>query len=135
MENYIGKWRLEKNINLDGFLEYYGYNWLSRKAASCAEVDAIFEKTSSPNVIKRTIDSTFMKNSEFYKFDGKFYLNPENLKKKHLLKNNIIYTEVHKSTGNWNEQLSVEEDNLIVTRHWYRNKIMEKCIQIFKKVT
>ena len=90
MDVFIGKWQLLENKNLEKFLQYYGYGWLSIKAALVANVDAYFEKTDNPNVIKRTIDSTFLKGVEEYNFDGNFNKNNENLRKKHSFREDTI---------------------------------------------
>ena len=73
MDQYIGKWQLLENKNLEKFLEYYGYSWFSIKAALVANVDVYFEKTQNKDIIKRTIDSTFLKGIEEYNFDGNFH--------------------------------------------------------------
>jgi hypothetical protein len=133
MDKFIGKWELEENKNLDKFLEYYGYSWFSIKAALIANVDAYFEKTENPNIVKRTIDSTFIKGTEDYIFDGEFHLTSGNLNKKHNFENDIIYSEVHKENDIWTETVKIDQDKLILKRSWKINNKDLSCTQIFIK--
>ena len=134
MDKFIGKWQLEKNENLDKFLEFYGYSWFSIKAALIANVDAYFEKTNKPTIIKRTIDSTFLKGTEDYIFDSEFHMTSENLNKKHQFENDIIYSVVHKDKNNWSENIKIIDGKLILNRFWKIDNKDLSCSQIFKKV-
>ena len=133
MDVFIGKWQLLENKNLEKFLEYYGYGWLSIKAALVANVDAYFEKTDNPNVIKRTIDSTFLKGVEEYNFDGDFHKNNENLRKKHSLREGKIFSEVYLQQKFWTEEIMVENEKLILKRFWINGEEQCNCTQIFVK--
>ena len=135
MDDFIGKWQLLENKNLEKFLEYYGYGWLSIKAALVANVDVYFEKTNNPNVLKRTIDSTFLKGVEEYNFDGNFHKNNENLRKKHSFRKDTIFSEVYLEQKFWTEHINVVDDKLILNRYWNINDKAYDCTQIFKKVT
>ena len=134
MDQFIGKWELVENKNLEKFLEYYGYSWFSIKAALVANVDVYFEKTRNKDIIKRTIDSTFIKGIEEYNFDGDFHKNSENLRKKHAFRENTIFSEVYLEQKFWTEQIRVEKDRLILNRYWNINNIAYNCTQIFKKI-
>ena len=134
MDKFIGKWQLEKNENLDKFLEFYGYSWFSIKAALIANVDAYFEKTNKPTIIKRTIDSTFLKGTEDYIFDSEFHMTSENLNKKHQFENDIIYSVIHKDKNNWSENIKIIDGKLILKRFWKIDNKDLSCSQIFKKV-
>ena len=135
MKLFIGNWQLLENKNLDKFLEYYGYGWLAIKAALIANVDAYFEKTENKDIIKRTIDSTFLKGIEEYNFDGNFHLNSADLRKKHSLRDGKIFSEVYLEQKFWTEEIIIEKDQLILNRYWNINNIAYNCTQIFKKVT
>jgi len=134
MDKFIGRWQLEKNENLDKFLEFYGYSWFSIKAALIANVDAYFEKTNKPTIIKRTIDSTFLKGTEDYIFDSEFHMTSENLNKKHQFENDIIYSVIHKDKNNWSENIKIIDGKLILKRFWKIDNKDLSCSQIFKKV-
>ena len=134
MDKFIGKWQLEKNENLDKFLEFYGYSWFSIKAALIANVDVYLEKTNKTTIIKRTIDSTFLKGTEDYIFDSEFHMTSENLNKKHQFENDIIYSVIHKDKNNWSENIKIIDGKLILNRFWKIDNKDLSCSQIFKKV-
>jgi hypothetical protein len=134
MEKFVGKWELEKNINLGKFLEYYGYNWFSIKAALLANVDAFFEKTEDPIIFKRTINSTFINGTENYILDNIFHTTPAKIEKKHSLIDGVIYSEVNNNGDLWTENIKIENDKLIINRFWEINKISLHSSQIFRKV-
>ena len=135
MDNFIGKWQLKENINLDEFLIYYQYSWLKRKSALASNVDLILEKVSN-NSLKRTIDSTFMKSDELYIFDEQFHDNNMELLKKHTFRDNCIISSI-KSTDNsvynfvWVETASLDNNELNIKRNWIENGIQKECKQIF----
>jgi hypothetical protein len=141
LDNFLGNWILETNKNLEEFLKFYEYSWFSMKAALLANVELIFKKTEIKNSIERTVNSTFLKGTELYTFDQQFHLNPENLKKKHILKtdtsgNSIIQSVILKNDNNliiWHEEAKILNDKLIITRYWNVGNSKYDCQQIFKK--
>ena len=133
MDQYIGKWQLLENKNLEKFLEYYGYSWFSIKAALVANVDVYFEKTRNKDIIKRTIDSTFLKGIEEYNFDGNFHKNSEDLRKKHSLRDGNIFSDVYLQQKFWTEEIMVENEKLILKRFWINGEEQCSCTQIFVK--
>ena len=133
MENFIGKWQLSENKNLEKFLEFYGYSWFSIKAALIANVDVYFLKNSDANSLKRVIDSTFLKGEEIYDFTGKIITNSENLKKTHYIKDGEIFSNVNLDNKNWTEHLVIQQDKLILQRNFnYKDEDLS-CTQIFFK--
>ena len=133
MDKFIGTWKLETNENFDEFLTYYGYSWLGRQAALASNIDLTIEKPDKEHVIKRIVDSTFMKADELYIFDGNFYINQENLKKKHTFEDNCIISEVKGDSFEWNEKICIENDKMIIKRTWSNNGTEYICSQVFSK--
>ena len=138
METFIGTWVLETNENLDEFLTYYGYSWVKRKAALASNIDLTIDQIQTNNAIKRTIDSTFMKNSEIYNFNSEESENEENLIKSHLFHHdtnsiisNVKSSDSHPLNINWVETAQINGNKLIIKRSWLENGIQKYCTQNF----
>ena len=134
MENLLGKWKLETNVNFDEFLTYYQYNWVKRKVALASYIDLYIEKLED-NIYKRTIDSTFLKNEEMYYLDGESHVNSLGFAKIHSINNNILTSEVTGKGLEWKEEISIENDKLIINRTWTEKGSSEpqNSKQIFSK--
>jgi len=133
MNLFLGKWKLKENINFDEFLKFCQYRWITRKIALKANIDLEIIKISEKE-IKRVIKSTFFNSEEKYMLDNKFHVNKELLKKKHNFENNIIKTEIIGTICNWEEEIYVKNNTLIIERYWKTYwKKKNKSIQIFIK--
>ena len=139
MKEFLGKWELKKNENVDKFLKYFGYGWIKRKAALMSNIQLTLTFLNE-NAFTRNINSTFMNTSEEYHLDGKERENSENLIKKHLYnsKNKCIVSEIKSSLQSqkkikWTETVKFSNDILIIKRVWQENNVTNDCTQYFKK--
>lgn len=132
MENFVGEWKLDKNINFDNFLKYFGYGWVKRQFALKSNINLIV-KIQDEKLI-RIINSTFLNTSEEYILDGEYHTNEMNLEKCHQLVDNKIITKVKNNKIKWNEVNKIENDKLIIIREWEENNIKKECSQIFIRI-
>lgn len=130
----IGTWTLlDNNGSFDEFLQYYGYTWLSRKAASVANADVTFS-SNTDHSLTRKIESTFLNGQETYYLDGKAHKTPDGLMKTHtVLDNDTLQSVVSMGMVEWTEDLQVVGDILFQSRYWYASGEKLSCISRFKR--
>ena len=139
MNNLVGTWKLEKNVNFGQFLEFFGYNWLRRKAALVSNIDLSLMPTAQEGVYKRKIDSTFMKDEENYIVDGKPYNNGKDLTKIHKVESDMLVSTISgkpnglKNEIKWTETIQIRDGNMVICRIWDKNGKTIGCRQIFSK--
>jgi len=139
MNNLVGTWKLEKNVNFGQFLEFFGYNWLRRKAALVSNIDLSLMPTSQEGVYKRKIDSTFMKDKESYIVDGKPYNNDKDLTKIHKIEGDMLVSTISgkpnglKKEIKWTETIQIQNGNMVICRMWDKDGKTVGCRQIFSK--
>ncbi len=134
MDQFVGTWKLEKNINFEEFLIYFNYSWVKRKLALASNIDLTIKKIDK-NHFKRIINSTFLKSSEDYMFDNQFHTNEQGLEKSHNIIENEIHTQVKNNNIQWTELNKIIDSKLVITRKWIdENGKIQKCSQIFIKI-
>jgi hypothetical protein len=131
MDRFIGTWNLESNDNLDDFLLFYGYGWVSIEVAKLAHVEIRFERTNQPHTFRRLVESVFHTSDETYIMDGTFHSTPENVVKKHTIDEETLHSECHKDEKMWVERITVETGKLVVRRNWMKNGQTQSCVQTF----
>ena len=141
MSFLVGTWiLLDHTGSFDEFLSYYGYNWLSRKAAAVANVDVTFSGNVDGS-ITRKIESTFLTGEETYHLDGKPHKTPNDLIKAHKISDNsklTLNSSITMGFVNWTEDLQVIDDILFQTRYWRSNTEsceLMRCCSRFKRRT
>ena len=121
MSFLVGTWTLLENTgSFDAFLIYYGYNWISRKAAAVANADVTFSSNADGS-LTRKIESTFLTGEETYYLDGKPHKTPDGLLKTHKVSDSgkqVLHSTVAMGSVNWTEELQVIGDILFQTRYW-----------------
>ena len=135
MDSYFGKWKLQENINFGEFLTYYKYGWIKRKLALASYIDLSIEKTDNVNIIKRVIDSTFIKTEEEYDLTNVTKKNDLGYYKQHSMVGGEIHTQAEGNNISWQEIAKIEDNKLNIKRIWNENGIEKNCEQIFIKYT
>lgn len=133
MDIFIGKWKLEENVNFDEFLIYYNYNWIKRKLALASYIDLNIQKTDDENVLKRIIDSAFMKTEEDYNLNNIRQQNELGYYKSHQIIDGEIHTNADGKGITWKEFARIKNGKLHLTRTWHENGVEKTCDQIFSK--
>ena len=135
MDKYLGKWKLEKNIDFDDFLKYIQYGWIKRKLAISSNIDVTIQKTDVENQYKRIIESTFLNREELYLVDGQFHNTDDKTQKCYTFKDGVLYTEAKQTNGiQWWESSKLEGTVLTINRHWFENNIKKTSRQIFNHI-
>ena len=120
MSFLVGTWTLLENSgSYEGFLHYYGYNWLSRKAALAANANVTFTNNIDGKQLTRKIVSSFLTEEEFYYLDGKSHKTPKGLTKTHtVITKNILKSVISMGSITWTEYIQVIGNILFLSREW-----------------
>ena len=106
---------------------------MKRKIALASYIDLTIEKTDRENVVKRIIDSTFMKTEEEYNLNNIKQRNELGYDKWHQVVNDEIHTRAEGNGIQWKEVAKIDGDKLYMTRIWKENDNEKNCVQIFVK--
>ncbi|VDM42522.1 unnamed protein product [Toxocara canis] len=66
-DKFLGKFKLEKSINLDEYLTARGYRWLARRLIMLASVTKIIKKAASGLPFRYDMDTLTWKKNVFYR--------------------------------------------------------------------
>ena len=136
MNNFIGNWKLEINDNnFNKFLKFYKYSYCIRMAILSSSIKINIKYNNNKSFYKSVISNLYSVD-EIYCFDNKWYETHDNLKKKHKLIDNMIYSNIILTTNEnikWKEIVYIKDNKLYVNRKWKENNIEYSSIQIFIK--
>ena len=117
MENILGKWKLEENINFGDFLIFTQTAWYQRQIAEHSNIDITLTKLDE-NKYNKTVDALFFTQNEDIILDGKEREYEGNIKKSYLLSDNAIDVSITGSIVNWKERIKFKEPYLYVEYSW-----------------
>ena len=117
MENILGKWKLEENINFGDFLIFTQTTWYQRQIAEHSNIDITLTKLDE-NKYNKTVDALFFTQNEDIILDGKEREYEGNIKKSYLLSDNAIDVSITGSIVNWKEKIKFKEPYLYVEYSW-----------------
>ena len=124
----LGKWKLNKNIEFDSFLEFNSFSWARRQIALHSNIDLLLEQNNTG--YSKTINSLFFNAHEDIIMDGNFRMY-DGINKKYLFENDNIIVDIIGNKIVWKEIISYNQSILTVEYIWMENSKIQNAKQEF----
>ena len=138
MDKILGHWRLKENNDFDNFLIFTQTSWWQRKIAlNCAiniSLRCFLKKPNGYNHYNKKVESLFYSTDENIILDNEWRQYGE-IKKQYSLKDKTINVKILGTIVNWEEQIYMNNNNLVIKYEWKEGDQTKTATQEFSKET